>query len=61
VAQQLGVLATAAVALTSVSLSAALWASGAAVIAGAIAMQDSPPAGCRPTWCRCKWRRRSVR
>ena len=32
----------AAVALASVSPSAAVWASGAAVIAGAIAMQDSP-------------------
>jgi uncharacterized membrane protein YccC len=38
----LGVLAMAAVALASASPSAALWASGAAVIAGAIAMQDSP-------------------
>ena len=38
----LGVLAMAAVALASASPSAAVWASGAAVIAGAIAMQDSP-------------------
>jgi hypothetical protein len=38
----LGVLAMAAVALASASPSAAVWASGAAAIAGAIAMQDSP-------------------
>jgi uncharacterized membrane protein YccC len=38
----LGVLAIAAVALASASPSAAVWASGAAAIAGAIAMQDSP-------------------
>jgi uncharacterized membrane protein YccC len=38
----LGVLAMAAVALASVSPSAAVWASAAGAIAGAIAMQDSP-------------------
>lgn len=38
----LGVLAMAAVAVASGSPSAAVWASGAAAIAGAIAMQDSP-------------------
>jgi uncharacterized membrane protein YccC len=38
----LGVLAIAAVALASASPAAAVWASGAAAIAGAIAMQDSP-------------------
>ena len=38
----LGVLAMAAVALASAPPSAAVWASGAAAIAGAIAMQDSP-------------------
>ena len=38
----LGMLAMAAVALASASPSAAVWASGAAAIAGAIAMQDSP-------------------
>jgi uncharacterized membrane protein YccC len=38
----LGVLAMTAVALASGSPAAAVWASGAAVIAGAIAMQDSP-------------------
>ena len=38
----LGVLAIAAVGLASGSPSAAMWASGAAAIAGAIAMQDSP-------------------
>jgi uncharacterized membrane protein YccC len=38
----LGVLAVAAVALASASPSAAVWASSAAAIAGAIAMQDSP-------------------
>src|SRR5690349_10496155 len=38
----LGVLAVAAVALASASPSAAVWASGAAAITGAIAMQDSP-------------------
>src|SRR5258708_33208444 len=38
----LGVLAMAAVALGSASPSAAVWAAGAAAIAGAIAMQDSP-------------------
>jgi uncharacterized membrane protein YccC len=38
----LGVLAMAAVALASASPSAAVWAAGAAAIAGAIAMQDSP-------------------
>jgi uncharacterized membrane protein YccC len=38
----LGVLAMAAVALASASPMAAVWASGAAAIAGAIAMQDSP-------------------
>jgi uncharacterized membrane protein YccC len=38
----LGVLAMAAIALASASPSAAVWASGAAAIAGAIAMQDSP-------------------
>jgi uncharacterized membrane protein YccC len=38
----LGLLAVAAVALASASPSAAVWASGAAAIAGAIAMQDSP-------------------
>jgi uncharacterized membrane protein YccC len=38
----LGVLAIAAVALASGSPSAAVWASGAAAISGAIAMQDSP-------------------
>jgi hypothetical protein len=38
----LGVLAIAAVALASASPSAAVWASGAAAIAAAIAMQDSP-------------------
>jgi uncharacterized membrane protein YccC len=38
----LGVLAIVAVALASASPSAAVWASGAAAIAGAIAMQDSP-------------------
>jgi uncharacterized membrane protein YccC len=38
----LGVLAIAAVGLASGSPSAAVWASGAAAIAGAIAMQDSP-------------------
>jgi uncharacterized membrane protein YccC len=38
----LGMLAMAAIALASASPSAAVWASGAAVIAGAIAMQDSP-------------------
>lgn len=38
----LGVLAIAAVGLASASPSAAVWASGAAAIAGAIAMQDSP-------------------
>ncbi len=38
----LGVLAMAAVALASNSPAAAVWASGAAAIAGAIAMQDSP-------------------
>jgi uncharacterized membrane protein YccC len=38
----LGVLAIAAVALMLASPSAAVWASGAAAIAGAIAMQDSP-------------------
>jgi len=38
----LGVLAIVAVALASASPAAAVWASGAAAIAGAIAMQDSP-------------------
>jgi uncharacterized membrane protein YccC len=38
----LGVLAMAAVALASTSPSAAVWAAGAAAIAGAVAMQDSP-------------------
>jgi uncharacterized membrane protein YccC len=38
----LGVLAMAAVAVASASPSAAVWAAGAAAIAGAIAMQDSP-------------------
>ncbi|HYZ68785.1 MAG TPA: FUSC family protein, partial [Mycobacterium sp.] len=38
----LGVLAVAAVAMASASPSAAVWASSAAAIAGAIAMQDSP-------------------
>ena len=38
----LGVLAMAAVAMASASPSAAVWASSAAAIAGAIAMQDSP-------------------
>src|SRR3954447_8535494 len=38
----LGVLAMTAVALASAPPSAAVWASGAAAIAGAIAMQDSP-------------------
>src|SRR5690349_3361231 len=38
----LGVLAIAAVALASASPAAAVWATGAAAIAGAIAMQDSP-------------------
>ena len=38
----LGVLAMAALALASASPSAAVWACGAAAIAGAIAMQDSP-------------------
>lgn len=38
----LGVLAVTAVALASASPSAAVWAAGAAAIAGAIAMQDSP-------------------
>jgi uncharacterized membrane protein YccC len=38
----LGVLAMAAVALASASPSAGVWAAGAAAIAGAVAMQDSP-------------------
>ncbi|MDT5173596.1 MAG: hypothetical protein QOG37_847, partial [Mycobacterium sp.] len=38
----LGVLAVVAVAVASGSPSAAVWAAGAAAIAGAIAMQDSP-------------------
>lgn len=38
----IGVLAVAALALVSASPSAAVWATGAAAIAGAIAMQDSP-------------------
>jgi uncharacterized membrane protein YccC len=38
----LGVLAMAAVALASTSPSAGVWAAGAAAIAGAVAMQDSP-------------------
>jgi hypothetical protein len=38
----LGVLAMSAVALASATPSAAVWAAGAAAIAGAIAMQDSP-------------------
>jgi uncharacterized membrane protein YccC len=38
----LGVLAVVAVAMTSGSPSAAVWAAGAAAIAGAIALQDSP-------------------
>src|SRR5690349_1342788 len=38
----LGLLAVAAVALASASPQAAVWAAGAAAIAGAIAMQDSP-------------------
>src|SRR5258705_12340044 len=38
----LGVLAMTAVAMASGNPSAAVWASGAAAIAGAIAMQDSP-------------------
>jgi len=38
----LGVLAMAAVGLASASPSAAVWAAGAAAVAGAIAMQDSP-------------------
>jgi uncharacterized membrane protein YccC len=38
----LGVLAVAAVALASASPAAAVWAAGAAAIAGAVAMQDSP-------------------
>ena len=38
----LGVLAMAALALASATGAAAVWAAGAGVIAGAIAMQDSP-------------------